>query len=376
METKTDQAVIVQCIREIGPGGGVSGVAYALQSAWTRGGLNVRSFTLADMGRKKPKRRDVSVFRTKARLLWDVVTFSLVGTLRAKFLFSKRSVVCHNDALYGSIYVNHGLHRAMLDASGRKHRMLLRNPLHIFLWLRERLRFALDLHDRYVCFSESERKLLVAYYPRVAAKVRIIPNGVDVARFTRNDSIRASMRARLGIPGSAFVMLFVGHEYERKGLLTIIDSLKIADRHVWLIVVGGIEREIDNAKRYAAQQGVAERIRFLGVVKAVEDVMNCADCLVMPSLFEAWPLVGLEAMACGLPALLTPVGGIPEYLFDGVNGYLISRSPEDIAEKVSRLRADPEGLAEMRDRCVKIAAGYSWEIIAEKYLRLLGECRG
>jgi glycosyltransferase involved in cell wall biosynthesis len=373
--TKSERAFVVQCIREIGPGGGVSGVAFALQSAWRRYGLDVHAFTLRDIGINKSKQRNVSVFRKKARLLWDVVTFSFIGTLRAKKLFARNRVICHNDTLYGSIYVNHGLHRAMLEASGHKYRMLLRNPLHVFLWARERLRFALDLHDRYVCFSESERRLLLTYYPRVASKIRIIPNGVDIKRFAPNESIRNSQRQLIRVPKQAFALIFIGHEYERKGLHTVLDSLCILDRDVWLIVIGGTEDEIRRATQYATERGVADRVRFLGVVREVEDVLNCADCLVMPSSFEAWPLVGLEAMACGLPALLTPVGGIPEYLFDGVNGFLILRDPADIADKVGKLRSDAGQLVEMRARCVRMAADYSWDAIAGRYLKLLGECQ-
>ncbi len=368
------QPVIVQCIREIGPGGGVSGVAYALQNAWRKSGLNVSSFSLADVDRDTRPRRNLSTIRRKIRLLRDVIVFSVLGTIRSRRLFPRHAVVCHNDTLHGSIYVNHGFHRAMLDSSGKKYRMLLRNPLHIFLWIRETLRFTFDIHDYYVCFSESEQRLLATYYPHLRSKIRIIPNGVDIDRFRQNDSLRAPQREAMAIPEAAFVMIFVGHEYERKGLATIIDSMcHVHD--AWLIVVGGTANDISGAASYAARQGVSERVKFLGVVSDVEKVMNAADVLVMPSLFEAWPLVGLEAMACGVPALMTPTGGIPDYLSDGVNGYLIRRDPLDIAAKIAQLRSDPVALGEMRIRCVKVAAQYSWETIASRYLLLLNRDR-
>jgi UDP-glucose:(heptosyl)LPS alpha-1,3-glucosyltransferase len=72
---------------------------------------------------------------------------------------------------------------------------------------------------------------------------------------------------------------------------------------------------------------------------------------------------------------MTPVGGVPDFLVNGANGYLIARDPSDIAAKVDRLRADPAALAEMRARCVDIAAEYSWDRIAKRYLQLLNEHR-
>jgi UDP-glucose:(heptosyl)LPS alpha-1,3-glucosyltransferase len=74
-------------------------------------------------------------------------------------------------------------------------------------------------------------------------------------------------------------------------------------------------------------------------------------------------------MACGVPALLTRVCGVPVH--DASNGFLITRNPEDIAAKVKNLRFDPALLSDMRRQCVDFASLYSWDAIADQYLELI-----
>ena len=362
---------IVQCIREIGPGGGVSGVAYAIETSLQKRSVDVQHFTLAECGFVRTPKKSTSLWVKKAALLFDVIYFSLVGTMLARVQIRRAQVICHNDTVYGAIYINHGLHSAMLDASGQKWRMLLRNPIHVFLIARERLRFFFDVHDHYVCFSNSEKELLTRYFPKVARKIRVIPNGVDIDRFKPNAAERASTRVELGVTDDTFQLIFVGHEFERKGLFPAISALRHLNNQTKLMVVGGTRDEINRGRAFATSENVGDRVDFLGVKPSVEKYLRASDCLVLPSLFEAWPLVGLEAMACGVPALMTAVGGIPDYLTDGYNGYIITRQPEMIAEKITWLQSDRGNLEMMRARCVDFAAGYAWDKIVDQYLRLL-----
>jgi len=362
-------AQVVQCIREIGSGGGVSGVAHALENSLRRKGIDVQSFTLANVGVTRSGTAHRSLVLKKAIHLLDVVYFSLVGTLAARMQLDYKKVICHNDIVFGSIFVNHGLHRAMLDMSGRKMRMLARNPVHLFVLAREAIRFSLDVHSHYVCFAESEKNLLIRYYPKTKMKVRIIPNGVNLDRFKPDPVRRVEFRQRLEVPDDAFVITFIGHEFERKGLYAAVESLKYLDASCRLLVAGGTNEEIGRGEACAAKHGVRDRVAFLGVVQEIEGVLAASDCLVLPSIFEAWTLVGLEAMACGVPALLTRVCGVP--LRDGAHGFFITRDPVDIAAQVNKLRFDPALLTVMRRQCIDFAARYSWDAIADQYLELI-----
>lgn len=142
------------------------------------------------------------------------------------------------------------------------------------------------------------------------AKVVVLRNGVDLARFAPTD--RQVTRNRLGITKSAW--LSVGHLTELKGHHLAIDALQIV-HDVKLLVIG--EGPLASGlRRQAAQLGVSERVKFLGHVDhdQLPAYYSAADALVLPSRSEGMPNVLLEAMACGTPVIATAVGGIPEII--------------------------------------------------------------
>lgn len=348
-------------------------MAYELEKALRSRGCDVRNFTLESIGLASSASGG-DFYGGKLRLLRDVLAYSILGTLKLRRSGQWHRTICHTDALYGKVYVNHGLHRAALDASGRKWLMLLRNPLHIFLWIREWARFRFAVHRYHVCFSETDAALLAHYFPRVTGKVKIIPNGVNTDRFFPDRAARQRFRSEHHFSDDDLVLCFVGHEFERKGLVPAIEALGLLPDRVKLVVAGGRGQMLQRAQNLAASTGVSSRVTFLGTVSNVESVINGSDALVLPSKYESWALVGLEAMACGLPALMKPTGGIPEYLRDGLNGFYIEDRAEDIAEKVqSLLGMTPVQRSEMRQAALHTAAQYSWGMIAERYLALLND---
>ncbi len=371
---------ILQCAREIRPGGGVCGVAYDLEKEFFRLGTRVDRLTLESLGYGSGSTPNTgSLLVRKALLLRDVVFFSIVGTLalRARQVSRKEVItITHGDAVAGDIYVNHGLHRAMLFRSGRSLRMLLRNPLHVFLLVREWVRFRLPVHRRIVCFSRSERALLLKHYPHLRAAVEIIPNGVDIERFSPDPNVRASTRSSLMISDRDFILIFVGHEFDRKGLGILIDALALLPPSVKLLVVGNSpEHSMRRYRDMSYRNGTDHRVSFLGGRADVAALMNAADIFALPTEFESWALVGLEAMACGVPVLAPPVGGIPDYLHDGKNGLTIDRNAENVAAKVRALMSDPEVMAKMRRCARETAVKFSWSSIAKQYLRLARQIR-
>ena len=361
-------ASFVHCVREIGPGSGVSGVAYELDRAFRDLGVESKSFTMRDLGFDRPTPPPRSFVIKKVRHIFDVVYYSTVGTVVGWLDCRGRHSICHNDSVFGELYVNHGLHRAMLARSGNPWKKAFRNPLHLFLWAREWVRFSFGVHRRYICFSRSEKEQMEQFYPRLADKIRIIPNGVNLDRYHPDPVARATVRKDLHLDENDFVLVFVGHEFERKGLDYVIEALKLLSPHVKLVVAGGDNRIIAQAKKLAEKWGVLERCTFLGVVSVADQVIKASDAMVLPSRFESWALVGLEAMACGLPALLKPTGGIPDYLKDGENGFFIEQDAAQIASRVNALLTDPALRERMRRNALATAEQYSWKNIARRYL--------
>ena len=244
---------IVQIAPSIEPGSGVAGVADALEREFRERGVTVERFTATEAGRR-PRRPPRSALGARLRHVRDVVWFSTVGTARARrYLASRPDAVsiCHNDAMVGDIYVNHGLLVVAMRTRGHYAWRMVRNPLHLFTAARDRIRYRGRTHRAIVALSDEEAKLLVETYGRIPASIRVIPNGVDLERFRPADAAeRAVARAELGLPDDRLVVVFIGHEFERKGLPVALAALLHAPGAI-LLVVGGTPEMIRHASGQA-----------------------------------------------------------------------------------------------------------------------------
>jgi glycosyltransferase involved in cell wall biosynthesis len=337
---------IVQIAPSIEPGSGVAGVADALEREFRERGVTVERFTATEAGRR-PRRPPRSALGTRLRHVRDVVWFSTVGTARARrYLASRPDAVsiCHNDAMVGDIYVNHGLLVVAMRTRGHYAWRMVRNPLHLFTAARDRIRYRGRIHRAIVALSDEEAKLLVETYGRIPASIRVIPNGVDLERFRPADAAEhAVARAELGLPDDRLVVVFIGHEFERKGLPVALAALLHAPGAI-LLVVGGTPEMIRHASGQAGRLGVAERVRFAGAHPDPVPFLRAADAFVLPSAYESYGLVVMEALAAGLPVVSTPVGIAPSVVVDGVNGFIVAPEPQAIAGRLDALHADA-GLA-------------------------------
>jgi UDP-glucose:(heptosyl)LPS alpha-1,3-glucosyltransferase len=363
---------IVQIAPEIGPGSGVGMVAYALEKEFQAAGAHVERFTLTD-ARGKP----TPASRSRLKLAWDVVWFSTTGTRRAKTFLAARPdavSICHNDALAGDVYVNHGILPAAMRARGHYRLRMLRNPLHLFTLLRDRVRYRGDTHEAIVALSSSEARLLGEEYGRVRAPITVIGNGVDLERFhPATAEERAAARSALNIAQDAFTVIFIGHEFDRKGLPILIEALGHTRDDIVLLVVGGTEDMIAHARSHAARSGVADRVIFAGEQRDVRASLHAADALALLSAYEASALVLLEALASGVPVIATDVGIASDAIEDGVNGYLTPGDPIAVAHRLESLASG--GLARLRDNALERARAYAWQNIARRYLELLDSVR-
>ena len=127
--------------------------------------------------------------------------------------------------------------------------MFLKNPLHLFLYLREEFRHRFSRHKVVITFSNEDAKELKSLYP-ITSKIIILPNGVDTIKYSQNISIREDYRLINGSEND-FIMIFIGHEFERKGLKFIIDSLLYLDKRVKLWVIGGNTSMINQYEQVA-----------------------------------------------------------------------------------------------------------------------------
>jgi glycosyltransferase involved in cell wall biosynthesis len=202
--------------------------------------------------------------------------------------------------------------------------------------------------------------------------VHTIPNGVDTARFRPDRSMRRDVRAELGL-GDEVVVLFVGGDWGHKGLGLAIQALASAarsgiDMRLWVVGRG------DEA-RYSAlarSLGVGDSVAFFGPRTDPERFYQVSDLFVLPSAYEALPLVALEALAAGLPLVATGVNGVTELFAKDDPGILVERSSESVAAALVRLGSDADLRRRLGETGRLIASDYTWECSVEATVELFG----
>ena len=176
--------------------------------------------------------------------------------------------------------------------------------------------------------------------------VGVIHNYIDVAGFVRDldRRCRSTERARLGIPDDALLILHAGRFHRQKAhdvLVSAFATLAGRAPHAHMVLAGhGPERVAVEAQIEAA--GVADRIRLLGSVSDVEGLYAAADIFAFPSRYEAFGVALLEAMAAGLPSVVTRVGGIGEVTNEEASLFVEPDDVDGLAEGLTRLIEDEE----------------------------------
>ncbi len=249
---------------------------------------------------------------------WDLVTLQ----------FSHRSYVRRSRRL--SPPGTHGLKRAV-RATGRALGVLAE------LWcLRPARTRAI------AAVSEGQRTELERVFPGI--EIAITPNGCDTGRFAPDSSARARVRSAEAVPADAFVVLFCGTDWERKGLDVAIEGLArlraraSADVRLWVVGRGDEARFTAVAKL----RGVADQVRFFGYHSDVAAFCQASDAFVLPTLYETFCIAAYEAAASGLPVIGTDVDGVRELIGDDEAGILIGRDPDAVAEALLQLIGDPD----------------------------------
>ncbi|MFC1491201.1 glycosyltransferase [Nitrospinota bacterium] len=249
--------------------------------------------------------------------------------------------------------------------------------------------------DALVASSAAEADLLTGVLGAEKSKVHIVPCGVDTERF--KPLPRAEARAALGLNAEERILLSVGRIEPVKGLerlVPVLSSLRAMQPTLktTIIHVGGevwdsnrggggggcgpedfsspIQRdEVHRVLNIAEEAGVAEDFRFTGA-KPQEELRlfySAADALSIPSRYETFSLVALEAAACGLPAVAFGVGGLSSAIEPEKSGFIVPDGDiEAFSEAALRLIATPGVRAKLGDRARKRAESFSWSLVASK----------
>jgi UDP-glucose:(heptosyl)LPS alpha-1,3-glucosyltransferase len=273
-----------------------------------------------------------AVARVRRRGAWDVVQ-------------------SHERTLSQDVYrAGEGCHRAWLAARARKSRGVY-NRLVLAL---ERRVFAGT--PKIVAIARAGKAEIERLYGVPGGRVHVVYNGVDLARFDRAVASRASARAEAGIPSDAHVLLFVGSGFERKGLATAIEALAKVAPPARLLVIG--KGDVAAYRVLAGRLGITDRIAWLGARPDVERWYAAADVAVLPTIYEPFGNVHLEALAAGIPIVTTTCAGGAEVVSDACGAVVGPHDAGAVAGGVERLRTVPaEGL---RDACRAAAAPFTY----------------
>jgi D-inositol-3-phosphate glycosyltransferase len=224
--------------------------------------------------------------------------------------------------------------------------------------------------DRVICFGEHERRVLTGLYGAAPERVTIIPCGVNLRRFRPSSQEQA--RSALGL-GSEPIVLYVGRLEPLKGVDILIQAMaQLECRQARLLIVGGDAQaaaEIDRLRTLASERGIEERVRFVGSVdqEKLPAYYNAADVCVMPSYYESFGLVAVEAMACGTPVVASRVGGLATTVEDGETGYLIPwRCPEPFAERIDLILGNDELRANLGNAARQAMQRLSWDNVTRE----------
>ena len=238
--------------------------------------------------------------------------------------------------------------------------------------------------DRVICASQGEKEMLQVLYDVPGQNVSVVPCGVDTERFRPLD--RSHVRRRLGIPSNERVVLFVGRIEPLKGIDVLLRAVSHLDGELRVLVIGGDGKDLarkGELSALAVRLNIADKVAFLDAVphSNLPLYYNAADVCVVPSYYESFGLVAVEAMACGVPVIASRVGGLKETVRDGQTGYLVPwLCPEPFAERLELL-LNNEPLRRSLGREARAAAErFRWSEVAARvedvYHGLVSQYRG
>ena len=241
-----------------------------------------------------------------------------------------------------------------------------------YLWL-EWHRYAQRPGRTIVATSSRLREQIEAAYPEGRAPVEVITPGVDVRGSPATWPQKLAARQSLGLPEAGQCILFVGNDYRKKGLATLLAALAKLPEDYYVAVVGNPDQTLEFAKQ-AQDLRQDHRVFFLGSQRWIGLAYTAADCLVHPTLEDTFGMVVLEAMAYGLPVVVSDQKhcGIASLLDHRVNAYLLEdpRDATTLAHTIEPIFGDLVTSLNVRDAARAFAMQYDWSETAAKYRQL------
>lgn len=319
----------------------------ALQSASETGqGVQITLFARSWIGETKGL-RTITCNPPYLGRLWRDVGFA--HCVRQKWRQQHFNLVQSHERVAGcDVYrAGDGVHLVWLQQRNRTLGVVGRlattlSPYHRYILAAEKRLFQSSKLRAVICNSKMVQAEIIRCFSTDAEKLHVIYSGVDTEHFHPTLKARYGLetRQRWGIPQDAFLLLFVGSGFRRKGLPILLEAMAYLPEQTWLLVVGE-DRHTYAMRQQAQRLALGLRVCFTGGQQDVAPLYGAADVLVLPTLYDPFPNVALEGMASGLPLLTSNQCGAADLLKHGQNGLLgDSLDRERLVENL-RLLQDP-----------------------------------
>jgi len=246
---------------------------------------------------------------------------------RTVWLSEKFDLVQSHERIAGcDIYrAGDGVHRNWLHQRARilpswRHPLLFLNPYHRYVMQAESDMYSAPELKAVICNAEMIKREIIEQFHVAPEKISVIYNAIDHnAYFPTDIALKRQLREQYQLPLQAHCLIFVGSGFERKGLEAAIRA--VAPTESYLIVIGRDKNE-KAYRALASSLGCLSRVRFMGVQKNTLPFYQAADALLLPTLYDPFPNVILEAMSCGLPVITSDTCGGAEFINNGLNGFV------------------------------------------------------
>jgi UDP-glucose:(heptosyl)LPS alpha-1,3-glucosyltransferase len=300
--------------------------------------------------------------------------------------YTKRVIAQHHfDVVHSYENITHAqihtvsvktVHASLKERGMSALRIALSPRLLAYLWLEKKRLCTPGHHSVFV--SEFVKDETLAVLPHVFCSSVITP-GVDIPLRPLSVAERTAAREIFGLKQGVMTVGFVGHDFKKKGLDTLLKGAALLPFDVQIMVFG----KTDQAARYAelvASMGVGKSCRFMGVVSDMPSAYAAMDCLAHPTTQDVFPMVVLEAMAKHVPLVTTnkPYNNMGGLLANGINAILLS-SPEDIegmARALSQIWQNKNVSARLAENGFEFAKQYSWDAAKAKYYEVYRKATG
>jgi len=234
----------------------------------------------------------------------------------------------------------------------------------LIIWLEKRI---YSRRLPLVAVSGKVKAALARHYR--AEDAIVIPNGISSSRFNTEvrNKLRVPAREAVGFSSSDFVLLLIGNDWRKKGLICLLQALALSKTEQLKLVVVGRD-EVSPFRALVERYQLGSRVRFLPERANPEFYYAAADAYVGPSVEDAFAIPPLEAMACGLPTIVSSRAGVSEIVTHGADG-LVLRNPEDpseLAALIAQIYDSKEYREQLGRNAAETARQFTWERNAEQ----------